>query len=82
MEGPRKQFLNDIQTKTEEISMLRSKLQKKQEDVLQMDGEVERYKIQIKSLNDQISEMKCQNIELKARKDEEMLGSETETVKS
>ena len=36
-----------------------------------MDAEVERYKIQIDSLNTKISELECNCIELKAKRDED-----------
>jgi prefoldin subunit 5 len=51
--------------------VLQTQLGQKQKDVLEMDGEVERYKIQIQSLNDKIGELECSNIELRTRKDED-----------
>ena len=38
-----------------------------------MDSEVERYKIQISSLNDKISELECNCIELQAKKDQDQI---------
>jgi peptidoglycan hydrolase CwlO-like protein len=74
--------LNDIQSKTEEIGMLHSKLSKKQQDVLQMDAEVERYKIQVKALNDQVSELQCLSIEQKARSDTDVVGTNEDVLKN
>ena len=71
MEGPKTQYLDDIAHKTKQIGQLQNQVTGKQRDVLQMDAEVERYKIQIDALNSKVSELECQCIELKAKRDED-----------
>lgn len=41
---------------------------------------MERYKIQIMSLNEKISELECANIGLKVKKDEETVGIEEQRL--
>lgn len=69
LEAPKSQYLQDITEKTKQIGVLTNQLNKRQQELASMDLELERYKIQIAALNDKISELECNCIELKVRKD-------------
>ena len=57
--GMTEKALADIEAKTKEISQLNTKVLIKQKDLLEMNSHVERYKIQIESLNEKISFLEC-----------------------
>lgn len=65
--------MKEIEARTNDIQKLNQQLQQKQKDLVQMDSEVERFKIQISALNKHISDLECQILELKATKDKDQM---------
>jgi chromosome segregation ATPase len=70
--------LEDIERQSKEINVLEQQLSCKQKDVVSLQSEVERYKIQINSLNQKLSDIQ---IEMMQSKDAQILNSNDTDVK-
>lgn len=75
-QGPRNSYIKEIEQKQQEIIDLKNEASIKNESLINLQTELDRYKVQVESLTSHMSEVEMQNSALRDRSDKDKLEDE------
>ena len=75
-QGPRNSYIKEIEQKQQEIIDLKNEASIKIESLINLQTELDRYKVQVESLTSHMSEVEMQNSALRDRSDKDKLEDE------